>query len=95
MTFEDLFAFQNPQIVAVALGVLAFILIYYASERIFKHTGASVLIGGVFGLYLVYRYYDDMSGTAINLFKTLLILIPVFIVIRIFLGYRKHKKRKR
>ncbi len=95
MTFEDLFAFQNPQIVAFALGLLVFILVYYVSQRVFKHTGASVIIAGVIGTYFVYRYFYDLSGAGITILKILLILIPVFIIIRIFLGYRKHKRRKR
>ena len=92
MVFEELFMFENPGVVALAAGVLVFVVLFSVLSKKFDK-GASILISLVFGFlsgyYLYKNWLYDYSGDNKTLLAIVLIVLVAVIIIKIFLAFTR------
>lgn len=80
--------FQNPEVVAIAFGVLVFILVHSVMLRVTKNFGPSIIVGAVIGLFTSWKIYTE-NYLGESAFVILLILAALAVIVRIFFPFFK------
>lgn len=94
MSLSELLRFENPGVIAVAIGLLLFVLMFHVLKgKIDK--GASLIISLVMGfLGGYYLYKQGIYGLESNIVAVLLIVAVCFIVLKIFFAFGKGARRQ-
>ena len=94
MALSDLLMFENPGIVALAIGLLVFIVAYTILLRMMEK-GSSMIIALVFGILAAfYLYRNDFFGWESNVLAFIILLTAVAIILKIVWAFVKHGKRQ-
>ena len=88
MAITDYLVFENPGVVAVAIGVLVFVVVYTVLSRFIEDRGSTMVISIVFGIIGGWSLYaNNFFGWEENLIAILLIVVVVGIVLRILWAF--------
>ena len=92
VNIADFFRFENPETLAVAIGVLIFVVSYFVLIRFFKAKGMTLLISFIIALIVTWnlykeRFYEWETGLAI-----VLVIIVVVILFRIVRGFVRGRR---
>jgi len=85
MALTDYLVFENPGVVAIAIGVLVFVVVYTVLSRFIQDRGSTMIISLVLGLIGGWSLYVNnfFGGEEENLIAILFIIVVVGIVLRI------------
>lgn len=88
--------FENPEVVAIALGVLLLVLSYSVLYNLFKfEKGIALLIGLILGAIAAYYTYKDfLNGSDSPLLAIAVTLLVIGVIVKIimpFLGFGKRR----
>jgi len=95
MALQDLLAFQNPETVAIALGLLAFLFSFTILSRTLER-GSSVLVSLAIGLMVAFFLYREELVLGRETLAVVLIIGALFVVFRIvrsFSRFGRHQFR--
>ena len=95
MSFTDWLAFQNPEVVAIALGVLVFVIVFSMMKR-FMDRGPALITGVAMGAMAAYYLYRDSYIIGKNMLAIaviLAVLVILFVISRAFSRFGKHQFR--
>ena len=93
MALTDLIQFENPEVIAIAIGLLVFVLAFNALKGKMDK-GVSVVIGIVLGfLSGYYLYRQGFYGYESSVIGILLLIVVIVIIGKIVLGFGKGAKR--
>ncbi len=95
MFLDDLLAFQNPEIVAVALGLLTFLFSYTVLSKFMENKSAilvSIPIGAIVGFF-VFREEFMLGRGALSILLLIVGLAVVFKIMQSFYKAGRHQFR--
>lgn len=95
MALSDYFQFENPSVVAFALGVLIFIIcLDIFTKRVRIQRGAAVIVALVAGLSAGWYAYRNNFVQESWAFSLMLILLAIVILAKIIIPFFKSLRRK-
>lgn len=94
MAFSDYIYFQNPGIVALALGAIIFIFLFYALTSFLRlEKGVAILVGVAISGIATWKFYSEGflgSESILSLFIALIVIAVIFVLFRaIFRGVKR------
>lgn len=89
---SELLMFENPEVVAVALGVLAFILVFYTLTKVTGNRGVSLIVGLAIGLMVTWGLFTGEFSIERTTLAWILIILAVAVVLKIFWAFIKGAK---
>ncbi len=95
MFLDDLLAFQNPEIVAVALGLLTFLFSYTVLSKFMEKGSATLVslpIGGLVAFF-VFREEFTLGRGALSILLLVLGVAVVFKIMQSFYKAGRHQFR--
>jgi len=88
MALTDYLVFENPGVVAIAIGVLLFVVTYTILSRFIEDRGSTMVISIVLGIIGGWSLYtNNFFGWEENLIAILFIIVVVGIVLRILWAF--------
>ena len=93
MALLDLFYFENPEVVAFAIGALAFIISFAALSRILNNRASSIIISFVIGILASWYIFSNDFYNAEVILAVLFAIAVIGVIFRILMPFAKGIKK--
>jgi len=87
--FDQSYFFENPEVLAVTLGILAFILAYYLLLKTNLARGPAMIVGIVIGAMTGYGLYRERFFGAENIIGIIFYIVVGFLILAIAWAFVK------